>query len=299
MGTTTTRVGWLLGQLSVVALVALVLVGLAAMPAEARTRDDGKQEANDFITWCFAVGGEPYVIDATDKEIFVWCHLPNGDFFTCRFYPDHFCYIYNEPAHPGGISDVDIMPADQGDSPINRPVLAVPAGAGRVVLVEDGSAAGEAPAVGMPATFLAGSAAAIGDDAPPAAEAAAPVAEPVTEPVTESVGEPVAAPVANPVEGSIAAPVEEAVAAPVEEAVAEPIADAGTVGRTAVAEEPAAPAEDAVAEPVAATVVQPVETPAAASVAESVAPVTELDEAVAPAESQVDAPADEPSDESA
>jgi hypothetical protein len=289
MGTTTTRVGWLLGQLSVVALVALVLVGLAAMPAEARTRDDGKQEANDFITWCFAVGGEPYVIDATDKEIFVWCHLPNGDFFTCRFYPDHFCYIYNEPAHPGGISDVDIMPADQGDSPINRPVLAVPAGAGRVVLVEDGSAAGEAPAAGMPATFLAGSAAAIGDDAPPAAEAAAPVAEPVTEPVTESVGEPVAAPVANPVEGSIAAPVEEA--------AAEPIADAGTDARTAVVEEPAvAPAEDAVAEPVAAPGVQSVEAPAAAPVIESVAPVTEPVEAVAPVESQVDAPADEPSD---
>jgi len=298
MGTTTTRVGRLFGRLSVVAMVALVLVGLAVMPAEARTRDDGRNEANDFITWCFASGGDPEVLELGDDKIAVGCYnLPGGD-FVCWFYPDHWCHLWASRVVPGGISDVDIMPADQGDSPINRPVLAVPAGAGRVVLVEDGSAAGEAPAVGMPATFLAGSAAAIGDDAPPAAEAAAPVAEPVTEPVTESVGEPVAAPVANPVEGSIAAPVEEAVAAPVEEAAAEPIADAGTVARTAVVEEPAvAPAEDAVAEPVAAPGVQSVEARAAAPVVESVAPVTEPVEAVAPAESQVDAPADEPSDE--
>jgi hypothetical protein len=289
MGTTTTRVGWLLGRLSVVALVALVLVGLAVMPAEARTRDDGRNEANDFITWCFASGGDPEVLELGDDKIAVGCYnLPGGD-FVCWFYPDHFCHLWASRGVPGGISDVDITPADQGDSPINRPVLAVPAGAGRVVLVEDGSAAGEAPAAGMPATFLAGSAAAIGDDAPPAAEAAAPVAEPVTEPVTESVGEPVAAPVANPVEGSIAAPVEEA--------AAEPIADAGTDARTAVVEEPAvAPAEDAVAEPVAAPGVQSVEAPAAAPVIESVAPVTEPVEAVAPVESQVDAPADEPSD---
>jgi putative hemolysin len=288
MGTTTTRVGWLLGRLSVVALVALVLIGLAVMPAEARTRDDGRNEANDFITWCIASGGDPVVVEASDERIQVRCDLPGGD-ILCNFYPSHWCHLWASRVVPGGISDVDIMPADQGDSPINRPVLAVPAGAGRVVLVEDGSAAGEAPAVGMPATFLAGSAAAIGDDAPPAAEAAAPVAEPVTEPVTESVGEPVAAPVANPVEGSIAAPVEEA--------AAEPIADAGTVARTAVVEEPAvAPAEDAVAEPVAAPGVQSVEAPAAAPVIESVAPVTEPVEAVAPVESQVDAPADEPSD---
>jgi len=259
--------------LSVVAMVALVLVGLAAMPAEARTRDDGKQEANDFITWCIAFGGDPVVVEASDDQIMARCELPGGD-FVCWFYPDYFCHLFYDRVVPGGISDVDIMPADQGDSPVNRPVLAIPAEAGRVVLVEDGGAAGEAPAAGMPATFLAGSAAAIGDDAPPAAEAAAPVVEPVTEPVTESVGEPVAAPVANPVEGSIAAPVEEAVAAPVEEAVAEPIADAGTGARTAVVEEPAA-----------------------APVVESVAPVTEPVEAVAPAESQVDAPADEPDDE--
>lgn len=139
--TTATRVGRQLGRMAAGALMALVLGGLAAAPAGATTRDDGRNEANDFITWCYTVGGDPVVIEASDSKIVVACHnLPGGD-FLCEFYPKHWCHLSSGRLVPDGISDVDIMPADQGNAPVNRPVLAIPAEAGRPILIEDGGAA--------------------------------------------------------------------------------------------------------------------------------------------------------------
>ena len=100
------------------AVVAMVIAGSVAAPANARTRDDGKQEANDFVTACFAMGGEPEVIEASDEWIIATCHLPNGSTFTCDWWTNNDWSQHCHLSHsvPGGDLPVhefhDVGPID-------------------------------------------------------------------------------------------------------------------------------------------------------------------------------------------
>lgn len=160
MGTTiATRAGRRLGQMAAVALVALLLAGLAAAPAGAKTRDDGRQEANDFIAWCVGEGGDPVVIVASEDRITVACNdLPGGD-FLCNFYPDPYCKLWGARVTPGDLPKVEIV---QDGAPAKRPGLADPAKVGRTILIEDGAT--EAPLRSSRITVLSGSAVVPADD---------------------------------------------------------------------------------------------------------------------------------------
>jgi hypothetical protein len=59
------------------AVLALLVLGLAATPAGARTRDDAVTQANDFIDKCFRLGGNPEVGPSIDGAIQVNCRFSN------------------------------------------------------------------------------------------------------------------------------------------------------------------------------------------------------------------------------
>jgi hypothetical protein len=250
------------------ALVVLVLVGLAAAPAEAITRDEAVRQANSLIDRCFRYGGDPIVTTRGDT-ITVTCVYPDGSTFECSYYPDPICSSDPAPRIPQDLLDGEILPLEPVGGPLTRPGLINRVESGGTVLAEDSATAG------ITETFLAGSAAAIAAYPAPAVAADVPAAAPITEPI--------AAPVAEPGDESIAAPVESGT-----EPVVAPVADAGTAPvAEAVAEPAVVPAAESVAP------MQPV-----ASVQEPViAEETEPIEAEAPAEAQGDAAAAAPVDE--
>jgi len=137
--TTAARVRRLIGRMAGVALVALILGGLAATPAGAETRKETAAKANDMIDRCFANGGDPEVIDA-GKEIKVECHYHDGSgTFYCSFLPnDTYCASHSERVLP----DVPIDPLEPVGSPVTRPGLIDNAATGEAILVEDGSTGG-------------------------------------------------------------------------------------------------------------------------------------------------------------
>jgi hypothetical protein len=132
---TAARARRLIGRMAAVALVALFLSGQAAAPAGAMTHDDGRNDANDFISWCVLSGGDPIILEANGDRIEVICYLPNGDAFGCEFYPYHECYLNSGIVIPGHLSDVRTVPLtnDPGSTPTVdapesvAPVVAAPA----------------------------------------------------------------------------------------------------------------------------------------------------------------------------
>jgi hypothetical protein len=204
------RAGRLLGQTAAVALVALLLAGLAAAPAGARTRDDGRKEANDFIAWCFGEGGNPIVVEGTGDDILVACDFPDGKDLTCQFYPVYDCW--SRRVIPGDFHNVDL---EQTDAPVARPDLADPTGVGGTFFVEDGATETPLRAAGGASgriTILGGSAVAeviaipdLGEDeivttqpVPPAV--AAPIIVPELEEDEVVTTQPVPAPVAEEID---------------------------------------------------------------------------------------------------
>jgi hypothetical protein len=199
--------------MAAVALMALLFAGLAAAPAEARTRDDGRKDANDWIAWCIAAGGDPEVLYASEDRITVKCHFSNGTWW-CQFYPAHDCYlIRKELVTPGDLPVGEIV---EKDNPATRPGLVEPVQAGESLFSED--EATTAPLRSSRITDLGGSAAAPAEEAADrpitlddltTAPAIAPVSAPVSAPVAEQIlvpvreqdevvtTQPVAAPVAE------------------------------------------------------------------------------------------------------
>lgn len=212
--TIATRAGRRLGQMAVVALVALLLSGLAAAPAEARTRDEGRQDANDFIAWCQSWGDTPIVLESSDKGILVSCLLPGTGNYVCQMYPIRQCHLYRGGMAPGDLPEGEIV---QDGMPAKRPGLADPGQVGGTLFAEDESTAAPLPSSRI--AVLGGS-------------AVAPVEEATDTPITldDLTTAPATAPVAAPVAQEILVPVldeddvvtTQPIAAPVAEAILVP-----------------------------------------------------------------------------
>lgn len=59
-----TRVGRTVGRIAAVGAVGLVLAGAVATPAEARTRREARNTANNDGGMCFETGGSHYATDS-------------------------------------------------------------------------------------------------------------------------------------------------------------------------------------------------------------------------------------------
>lgn len=70
--------------------LALLLGGLAAVPAGANPRDPNVVNANNFIDWCFANGGTPNSTgyDSSGGIISVSCTFSDGSSLYCSFWHD-------------------------------------------------------------------------------------------------------------------------------------------------------------------------------------------------------------------
>jgi hypothetical protein len=100
---TTPRLKRIVGQVAVVGALALLLSGLAAPLASAQTRQEAVDQANGFIDWCYANGGDPIVVGAgTDAEssVVVVCKFSDGSSFVCSFYPNASCHQYPPLVRP-------------------------------------------------------------------------------------------------------------------------------------------------------------------------------------------------------
>jgi hypothetical protein len=64
-------------MLAAAAALVLVLGGIGARHAGAQSRDEMKNEVNDFVSWCFSVGG--------DEEMAAKCLMCNGDVYECAW----------------------------------------------------------------------------------------------------------------------------------------------------------------------------------------------------------------------
>jgi hypothetical protein len=95
-----------LGRLVMVAVAAILIGGSLAAPAVAATRDDGVQQANEFILACVDEDGDPEVIEAGDEIITVSCRFSEGHSMDCiwgsatDWAPD--CAIIPSRLVPGG-----------------------------------------------------------------------------------------------------------------------------------------------------------------------------------------------------
>jgi putative hemolysin len=115
-----------LGRMVMVAVAAILVAGCLAAPAAARTRDDGVQEANEFVAWCFSMGGEAEVLEAGDSGLRVRCQLPDGNDFHCNWVDiddwQQSCGIASHPI-PGG----NLPTLEPGDLHGVEPVQGEPA----------------------------------------------------------------------------------------------------------------------------------------------------------------------------
>jgi hypothetical protein len=100
---------------ALVAALAFVALAAAAPDAGAKSRQDARTEANDFIDWCFKEGGDPLVIDGTGDDFLVVCaDLGSGDFVCGWAGSDGYsqdCFL-KAVTRPGG---------DLGDLPVFGP----------------------------------------------------------------------------------------------------------------------------------------------------------------------------------
>jgi hypothetical protein len=77
-------------------VLALLLSRLTTAPAAAQTERQAAGQAQDFIDWCFSVGGEPHAYGST----LVQCYIPSGSggiMMTCDFYPERDCLTVSGP----------------------------------------------------------------------------------------------------------------------------------------------------------------------------------------------------------
>ena len=104
----TARVGRFIGVVAVAGVLALILGGLAAAPAEAKQQQQGHvSAANQYIWTCFQLGGDPSVYTGPDGTIYVSCHYPDGGTKICSFYAGgSFCgwLDVRVPVDPRGVN---------------------------------------------------------------------------------------------------------------------------------------------------------------------------------------------------
>jgi hypothetical protein len=75
---TAARAARLLGRVAAVGVLALLLVGLATAPAGAQTRQQAVDQANEMISECMQVDGEPSPTVFDDGSVFVSCKIGDG-----------------------------------------------------------------------------------------------------------------------------------------------------------------------------------------------------------------------------
>lgn len=73
----------LLGRMVMVTVAAILIGSGLAAPAAAKTRDDGVQEANDFILACVRLGGDPEVTEVNDDVLIAECRFSEGTLMEC------------------------------------------------------------------------------------------------------------------------------------------------------------------------------------------------------------------------
>lgn len=113
------RVRRLFGLVVAAAALALLLGGLAADPAAAKTREEARTEANDFILACFGSGGEPGPWTSTVgvEKMVVACAYDNGSVKVCEFLPTtscHFIYSFEPRQAPNHVVDEGTVLDDGG-----------------------------------------------------------------------------------------------------------------------------------------------------------------------------------------
>jgi hypothetical protein len=104
--------------------LALLVGGLASVPAGASSRDQNVIDANNFIDWCFNNGGSPdtsHYVDYGNDIIYAYCLFPDGSSINCQFWLDGTTRCW--ATHPNGATNPTPPPPGVGSAapPLTRP----------------------------------------------------------------------------------------------------------------------------------------------------------------------------------